>query len=295
MKSVPDYADRILEIHGPNMFNMFHVDRAIKFAAKAGMRLVVRDFSYTADHQFAMVEAARSVSKDITMALKKAPHDYYPTFPDNPAIGCCGSDMRQWVEFDTWGQYFGLGVFPCSVVEDMQGRLQRYLDKGVSGVMLRTDWEIISQGSVFNSFNILNLIAGAELSNNVNANLDMIYDRWVSEGLYSPLIHDSFAQIPCVPTAPNAKIVFKELMKRSWQIIEKIDYIRGHVFQENVQIFDRYFMAYDMMIHFHSRDDWDPGASARVEPTDENLPVIFKEKDEGVALSESLRELVKPD
>ena len=263
--------------------------------AKAGMRLVVRDFSYTADHQFAMVEAARSVSKDITMALKKAPHDYYPTFPDNPAIGCCGSDMRQWVEFDTWGQYFGLGVFPCSVVEDMQGRLQRYLNKGVSGVMLRTDWEIISQGSVFNSFNILNLIAGAELSNNVNANLDMVYDRWVSEGLYSPLIHDSFAQIPCVPTAPNAKIVFKELMKRSWQIIEKIDYIRGHVFQENVQIFDRYFMAYDMMIHFHSRDDWDPGASARVEPTDENLSVIFKEKDEGVALAESLRELVKPD
>ena len=79
--------------------------------AKAGMRLVVRDFSYTADHQFAMVEAARSVSKDITMALKKAPHDYYPTFPDNPAIGCCDSDMRQWVEFDTWGQYFGLGYF----------------------------------------------------------------------------------------------------------------------------------------------------------------------------------------
>ncbi len=52
-------------------------------------------------------------------------------FRINPAIGCCGSDMRQWVEFDTWGQYFGLGVFPCSVVEDMQGRLQRYLDKGV--------------------------------------------------------------------------------------------------------------------------------------------------------------------
>ncbi len=52
-------------------------------------------------------------------------------------------------------------------------------------------------------------------------------------------------------------------------------------------------MAYDMMIHFHSRDDWDPGASARVEPTDENLPVIFKEKDERVALAESLRELVK--
>ena len=37
MKSVPDYADRILEIHGPNMFNMFHVDRAIKFAEAHGL------------------------------------------------------------------------------------------------------------------------------------------------------------------------------------------------------------------------------------------------------------------
>ena len=34
MKHNPDYQDRILEIHGPNMFNMFHVERAINFAQK---------------------------------------------------------------------------------------------------------------------------------------------------------------------------------------------------------------------------------------------------------------------
>ena len=261
---------------------------------KAGKRLVVRDFSYTSDHQFAMVEAAREVSEDITMALKKAPHDYYPTFPDNPAVGKCGG-MRQWIEFDTWGQYFGLGVFPCSIAEDMQGRLQRYLEKGASGVMLRTDWEIISQGSVFNSFNLLNLVAGAALSSDVHTDLNEIYRKWVAEGLYSPLIHDSFYQEPCIPTAPNAPEILQELMKRSWQIQEKIDYVRGHVFQENVQVFDSYEVAVDMMIHFHCRDDWDPGASAKVKPTKENLNIIFAEKDEGVALAESLRGLVKPE
>jgi len=262
--------------------------------AAAGKRLIIRDFSYTAKHQYAMVDAARAVSSDITMAMKKVPHDYYPTFPDNPAVGNCG-EMRQWIEFDTWGQYFGLGVFPCSIAEDMQGRLQRYLSKGASGVMLRTDWEIISQGSVFNSFNLFNLVAGAALSNDVNADLDEVYRRWVSEGLYSPLQHDSFAQQPCVPTSPHATDVLKEFMRRSWKILEKIEYVRGHVFQENVQVFDRFDLAYNMMVHFHCRDDWDPGASQKVEPTDENLAVIFREKEEGVALAESLRELIKPD
>ena len=262
--------------------------------AAAGKRLVIRDFSYTADHQYAMVDAARTVSPDITMALKKCPHDYYPTFPDNPAVGNCG-EMRQWIEYDTWGQYFGLGVLPCSIAEDMQGRMQRYLAKGASGVMLRTDWEIISQSSAFSSFNMLNLIAGAALSNDVNADLHDVYKRWVSEGLYSPLKHDSFAQPPCVPTAGNAVGVLEEYMKRSWQILEKIIYTRGHVFQENVQVFDRFDLAYNFMVKFHCRDDWDPGASRKGEATDENIAIIFKEKDEGVALAESLRDLIHPD
>ncbi|WP_368234643.1 hypothetical protein [Anaerotruncus rubiinfantis] len=262
--------------------------------AAKGKRLVIRDFSYTKDHQYAMVEAAKAISPEIIMALKKTPHDYYPTFPDNPAVGNCGG-MRQWIEFDCWGQYFGLGLFPCSVVEDMQGRLQRYLAKGASGVMLRTDWEILSQGSVFNSFNLLNLIAGAILGCDVNTDLGNIYRAWVAEGLFSPLLHDSFAQEPCVPQNPRAAEILGAFMKRSWQVLEKIIYVRGHVFQENVQLFDRVDMAYNMMIRFHCRDDWDPDASKLVEPTDENLAVIFQEKDEGVALAQSLREILKPE
>lgn len=261
--------------------------------AAKGKRLVIRDFSYTRDHQYAMVDAARAVSTDITMALKKTPHDYYPTFPDNAAVGNC-KGMRQWIEFDTWGQYFGLGVFPCSIAEDMQGRLQRYLEKGASGIMLRTDWEIISQGSVFHSFNQYNLIAGAMLGMDVNTPLEKTYKAWLSDGLCSPLIHDTFPQRPSVPQAENAVEVFSELMKRSWKILEKIIYVRGHVFQENAQFFDRISMAFDMMLQFHSREEWELGASKKVECTDENLEIIFQEKDEGVALAKTLKDLVHP-
>jgi hypothetical protein len=77
--------------------------------------------------------------------------------------------------------------------------------------------------------------------------------------------------------------------------LEKTIYARGHVFQENAQPFDRVDMGYNMMVRFHGRDEWDPGASRLVEPTDENIAAIFREKEEGVALAESLPSLVAVD
>lgn len=260
----------------------------------AGKKLIVRDFSYTADHQYAMVDAARDVSEKIIMALKKVPHDYYPTFPDNPTVGNCGG-LTQWIEYDTWGQYFGLGILPCSVAEDMQGRMQRYLAKGASGVMLRTDWERLLMGSTFNSFNLFNLIAGAMLSQDVNMNLDEAYQAWLKFGLLSPLEYDACPQQPCVPTSPQALPVLRELMQRSWKILEKSIYVRGHVFNRNAQMFDRYFLTYFIMTVQHTRDHWDKGASQKVQPTDENIAIMMREKDEAVELAKSLRELVHPE
>lgn len=260
----------------------------------AGMKLIVRDFSYTADHQYAMVEAAQEVSDKIVMALKKVPHDYYPTFPDNPTVGNCGK-LEQWIEYDTWGQYFGLGVLPCSVAEDMQGRMQRYLAKGASGVMLRTDWERLHQGSVFNSFNIFNLIAGAMLSKDVNMDLNDAYAAWLRYGLLSPLQYDSCPQVPCVPLSPRALPVLKRLMTDFWKIIEKTLYVRGHVFNRNAQMFDRYHLTYFIMTVQHTRDHWDPHASDLVRPTPENLEIMLREKDEAVEMARGLGQWLRPE
>lgn len=259
----------------------------------AGKKLIVRDFSYTKAHQYAMVNAAGSVSSNITMAMKKVPHDYYPVFPDNPAVGNCG-ELHQWVEYDTWGQFFGLGVFPCGVAEDMQGRMQRYLEQGAEGVMLRTDWENMIQSSVFCSFNMLNLIAGAMLSKNVHADMREIYREWLSYGLMSPLLQDTFDRAPCVPALPEAEERLCKIMQLGWKALEKGIHVRGHVFNRNCQMFDRYDLTYNIMTVFHSRDQWEPGASLRVAPTKENIRIILQEKDEAFQTAQKVAELADP-
>ncbi|MFR9153924.1 MAG: hypothetical protein ACLVLD_31280, partial [Hungatella sp.] len=86
---------------------------------KAGKSLIVRDFAYTAEQQSLMIQACEAISDEIIIALKAQPHDYYPTFPTNPEIGHTGN-LREYIEFDTWGQYFGMGIAPMSLVEDIK-------------------------------------------------------------------------------------------------------------------------------------------------------------------------------
>ncbi len=93
---------------------------------RRGKTLTVRDFSYTSGNQGAVLAAAGRVSDRVVISLKNTPHDYCPTFPDNPRIGDVGGH-RQWVEFDSWGQFFGLGVFPCIVLDDMRNRFDHCL------------------------------------------------------------------------------------------------------------------------------------------------------------------------
>ena len=68
--------------------------------------------------------------------------------------------------------------------------------------------------------------------------------------------------------------------------------MRGHVFNRNCQIFDRYDLTYNIMTVFHSRDQWEPNASKRVEPTGENIPVMIAEKDEALAMARKLRDMI---
>lgn len=246
-----------------------------------GKTLTVRDFSYSADQQSYIVNAATKVSEDIIISLKNTPHDYYPTFPHNPEIGNVGNHA-QWVEFDTWGQFYGVGFFPASVVEDMKSRMNHCHNQNVTGIYLRTDWENLTEGSVFNSFNILNLISGACISNNIDIDTDEIYRRWADYGLLSPLKSGSCLQNPVPTKAPDSYKMLRDFMKASWSVIEKAIYVRGHVFHEDCMFPDTVQIAFDMMVKIHSRDEWDEGASKLVEPTDENIKVVFAEKTEAV-------------
>ncbi|GEA16014.1 hypothetical protein E308F_22580 [Moorella sp. E308F] len=256
--------------------------------SKKGKILVIRDFAYRADQQSLAVKAATRCSEEICIALKNTPHDFYPTFPDNPVIGTVGNHP-QWIEFDTWGQFYGLGFFPVSVVEDMKKRMKHCWEKGARGVMFRTDWEVINEASNFNSFTLVNLIGGAILAKNIDEELDEIYRKWTNYGLLSPLKPTSTLQKPVVPSGVEAYKKLRDLLRLSWEIIEKGIYVRGHVFHECCQFPDRVDTAFTMMLDFHQQDDWNFGASKLVEPTDENIEIIFREKEKALTEVRRLR------
>ncbi|WP_270933340.1 hypothetical protein [Falsiroseomonas oryzae] len=245
--------------------------------AELGRTLAVRDFSYTADQQSRMIEAAGRVSSDIVVSLKNTPHDYYPTFPTNPRIGHCGPH-RQWVEFDTWGQFFGLGTFPVSVVEDMQRRMRECRAKGVEGISLRTDWEVITDCGALNGPNLLNVFAGSMLARRVERDLREVYDAWAAHGLLSPLRTASQNQDPAIATASDAPRRLEAFMKASWSVMEKAAYVRGHLFHEDDQYPESLDKAFAMLVEIHGRDEWEPGASRLLEPTPGNIAAILAEK-----------------
>ncbi len=259
--------------------------------AAAGKVLIVRDFAYTAEQQSLMIQACEQVSDDIIIALKAQPHDYYPTFPTNPEIGHTGK-LREYIEFDTWGQYFGMGVSPMSLVEDMKERLEICYEKGAAGAWFRTDWELVHDASVHCSPSMVNLYAGAMLTWDLDTETDEIYRRWVSKGLYSPLKTASCLQKNEVPANPEAWKKLKDFMKASWEAFAKAAYIRGHQYLESDQPPYTIDKAFEIMTVIHSRDDWDPGASSRVSVTPDNMEFIFREKKEAISQTEALYDIL---
>ncbi|HTU03777.1 MAG TPA: hypothetical protein VMG58_18225, partial [Candidatus Sulfotelmatobacter sp.] len=145
----------------------------------AGKRLVLRDFVWSPTDLDEVVSAGESAPADVVISLKNTPHDYYPNFPHNPRIGRVGNH-RQWIEYDVWGQFFGWGVFPCVVLEDMKARMEHALASGATGFIARTDWESISEGNALDGLNKLNLYGAARLSYDLGTDFRDVYREWLA-------------------------------------------------------------------------------------------------------------------
>ncbi len=142
------YGRIIAAMHGP--------------VARRGRRLAVRDFAYKPEDHAPLVAAMRCAPPEVVFCIKAMPHDFYITFPDNPALGALPG-RTQWVEYDCLGQFFGWGVMPCLVLEDLAARVPRWRAAGVSGAILRIEWERINDLDALDNLAALNLIAGAAL------------------------------------------------------------------------------------------------------------------------------------
>ena len=263
---------------------------------QAGRRLIIRDFVWSPQDLDEVVSAAESAPSDVVISLKYTPHDYYPNFPHNPRIGKVGNH-EQWIEYDVWGQYFGWGVFPCILLDDMKRRMAYALSRGATGFIARTDWECISEGSAIDSINKLNLYGTAMLSNNLGTDPRAIYEAWLTHPVSTSFSASDVATYGGIEKDPLQVDIAKlqAILQETWPVMEKGTYLGGCVFQE-FSMFPRSLEdAWWMMEENQSLADWDPSKQSVLAMTPENVKALIAEKAEALAKVKDLCQRVRED
>lgn len=185
-----------------------------------GKEFIIRDFVFDAASQKEIATVMSELPSDVIISLKNTPHDYYPTFPVNPRIGNVG-DHRQWIEFDTMGQYYGMGVAVADLMEDYRCRMKDACSKGAEGVIFRTDWESFDGQSVFLTPNLINVYSAGLLSLDVNTCAEEIYGKFaIEEGWVSGKIDKVVSWL---------KLIFE----KTWSVTSKTVFIDGCVFSDS--------------------------------------------------------------
>ncbi len=245
--------------------------------AHAGLRLAVRDFAYRpADHR-PLTEAVNRAPADVIFCMKVTPHDFYPTFPDNPAIGALRRE--QWVEYDVYGQFYGWGVFPVFMRDDLAQRLRHAQSRGVSGALFRTEWERVNDWWCLETPNRANLIAAARLAGGDDAPAASILRTWLEEAGW--------------PADADTASFVAGVWDRTWAVIRKGIYLRDFVFHDSSQFPLSVRKAWWTMERKHSLVDWDPARANDLRMDASGIDAALAEKDEAMSEITALRREVE--
>ncbi len=252
---------------------------------RSGKRLVVRDFVFDRKTQTELADIMEKLPDEVVIALKNTPHDYYPTFPDNPRLGHVGRH-RQWVEFDAMAQYYGWGVGPSIMIDDIRRRLDVAQRHGAEGVLIRTDWESLDSHSCFHTPNVLNLYAGAALSIDRETPSADIYKAWLREEGLLVQGADAAAVDECARWAAD-------LLGPSWEAIRRSLYTNDCVFSDSSTFPVSADHAWWLAEEKNSLRDWDPARWDAMDPSEENVQRIIAEKEEAVHLVEGMQRVLR--
>jgi hypothetical protein len=247
------------------------IDALHRPIASAGKRLAIRDFAYKPSDHTPLVEAVGRAPRDIIFCIKTTPHDFYPTFPDNPALGRL-RDREQWVEYDVYGQFYGWGVIPCFVYDDLERRLAYAESVGVTGGVFRTEWERINDWWCFESLNLLNLIAAAALSRGEAPSPEEVCRRWLDERGW--------------PTDGAAWMA--EILADTWPIIRGAAYIDDFVFADCSMFPRSLTRAWWTMEVKHSLEAWEPTRAGSLDLGASRVADLLEEKARALAAARQL-------
>ena len=238
--------------------------------AAHGKRLAVRDFAYKPEDHAPLVDAMRRSPADTIFCIKSMPHDFYITFPDNPAIGAVARD--QWIEYDVMGQFFGWGVFPCLVIDDTRARLDHAERNGVRGAIFRIEWERINDLCSFDNLSEVNLIAAAALARGDMIDATAACRQWLASKGWKP----------------DAAPWLAATLSRTLSIVRKAAYIGGFVFADNSMLPRSVKRAWWGMLERDSLSAWDPARAADLSIDRERMVRFLREKEDALRETKAL-------
>lgn len=248
---------------------------------EAGKILAVRDFVFDPQAHQELAGVMERLPSDVVISLKNTPHDYYPTFPDNKRIGEVG-EHKQWIEYDTMGQYFGWGIAMADMTEDYRRRMEYARNRGAEGIVLRTDWESLDGHTAFDTPNRINLYAGAMLASDLETEPEAIYGRFLrEEGWLKEHSTDETIQW------------FKSLMGKTWEVTSRILFVQGCVCSDSSLMPVSLEYAYWLAEEKNSLKAWEPEKADCLKPDREHLEAALEEKQEAVRLVGQLFEQAK--
>jgi len=251
---------------------------------EAGKKLIIRDFIYTKDEQERFKVAFNAMPDDIVLSLKNTPHDFYPTFPDNPLMGHV-EEHPQITEYDVNGQFFGWGAQPSAMLKDIKRRLEYGRNHNVTGFIARTDWEGVQDWTCFDNPNMLNLYAIAAYADNPNVKEEDIYLRWLTG---EQMLRDDLQP---GEIKSSVKAIAK-IMDQTWPIVEKTNFVNGCLFSNDSCM----HLTPDQFTFIggthHSLSEWDPEKKDALAMTVENIGQILADKEEAKTNCEALVDYV---
>jgi hypothetical protein len=245
-------------------------------SAKHGKPLAVRDFAYKpADHE-PLIAAMRRTPPEVIFCIKATPHDFYPTFPHNTAIGRL-RDRVQWIEYDTMGQFYGLAIAPCYVGADMADRLRHGEENGITGGLFRTDWERINDWWSLETINEVNLIAAARMSNGEPADTETVTRIWLTDHGYPEAAAPWLAGV----------------LDRTWPIIRRALYVDDFMMADSSFFPRGVAKAWWTMELKHSLSAWDPSRAEDLKLSPGRMKELLAEKDQAMQMVTALAETIR--
>ncbi|PWC20842.1 hypothetical protein DDT52_09050 [Brenneria roseae subsp. roseae] len=184
--ALPDISGMILSLQIPE----FHTEQwkdAMKTLHRClrrrGKKLVLRDYTDDSWPRRQLQTTLNSLPNDVRVSLKATALGYRPGFANNPDLADF-KGYKKWVEFDLWGIDYGWTLLPCMLVDEIQGRLSwahAVAGDELEAVSARISWEWLSNSSLLESINEVNLFGLSQIACQSGENLhaSAIFHRWL--------------------------------------------------------------------------------------------------------------------